>query len=120
MEIARRLEGFKCTIGYADPVRRDVAYRQYPDWPVARPHNSDIVFLCAAGAPGRGHIVARAGVLYALGPRGIFVNVARGWLVDEAALPRRSSKAGSAPPPSTCSRTSRRSRKRCSSSTMSC
>ena len=46
---------------------------------------SDILFLSAAGSPGGGHIVTEE-VLEALGPDGIFVNVARGWLVDEPAL----------------------------------
>jgi len=86
MEIARRLEGFKTTIGYADPIRRDVAYRHYPD-AVALARDSDIVFLAAAGAPkGAGQPLVGRPIIDALGPRGIFVNIARGWLVDEPAL----------------------------------
>jgi lactate dehydrogenase-like 2-hydroxyacid dehydrogenase len=50
IEIARRLEGFKTTIAYADPVVREVPYRRYAD-AEALAANSDIVFLAAAGAP---------------------------------------------------------------------
>jgi hydroxypyruvate reductase len=47
---------------------------------------SDILFLCAAGGPkGSPPLVGRE-IFEALGPRGIFVNIARGWLVDEPAL----------------------------------
>ena len=56
-----------------------------PTMPVALAQDSDILFLCAAGGPGRRPHRHRR-VLDALGPEGIFVNVARGWLVDEAAL----------------------------------
>jgi lactate dehydrogenase-like 2-hydroxyacid dehydrogenase len=86
IEVARRLEAFKTRIGYADPVARDVAYQHYPDVSTLAA-NSDILFLCAAGgAKGtRPPIVGRA-ELEALGPRGVFVNVSRGWIVDEAAL----------------------------------
>ena len=44
----------------------------------------------------------------------MFVNIARGWLVDEAALVEALTRAGSAPPGWTCSSTSPRCRKRCS------
>ncbi|MFL5259287.1 MAG: 2-hydroxyacid dehydrogenase [Hyphomicrobiales bacterium] len=85
-EVARRLEGFKMEIGYADPLPRDVAYTRHADV-VALAGNSDILFLCAAGAPkGVGSPIVGREAIEALGPRGIFVNVARGWLVDEAAL----------------------------------
>jgi lactate dehydrogenase-like 2-hydroxyacid dehydrogenase len=85
IEVARRLEGFKAKIGYVDPVRRDVPYRQYPD-AMSLARDSDILFLCAAGGPkGSPPLIGRE-IIEALGPRGIFVNVARGWLVDEAAL----------------------------------
>ena len=86
IEIARRLEGFRCRIGYSDPVVRDVPYRHFPD-AVALARESDILFLAAAGAPkGKAPPIVDRAVIEALGPRGIFVNVARGWLADEAAL----------------------------------
>jgi hydroxypyruvate reductase len=73
-------------IGYFDPLPRDVAYRSFPD-ATSLAQDSDILFLCAAGAPKgtQPPIVTRA-IIEALGPRGTFVNIARGWLVDEAAL----------------------------------
>jgi hydroxypyruvate reductase len=85
VEVARRLEGFKATIGYFDPLRRDVPYRRYPD-ALTLAQNSDILFLCAAGGPKGAPPLVGRDILEALGPRGVFVNVARGWLVDEAAL----------------------------------
>ncbi|MFZ0205700.1 MAG: 2-hydroxyacid dehydrogenase [Roseiarcus sp.] len=85
IEVARRLEGFKTTIGYADPAPRDVAYRRYPD-ALTLAANSDVLFLCAAGGPkGSPPIIGRE-VLEALGPRGMFINISRGWIVDEEAL----------------------------------
>jgi len=86
IEVARRLEAFKTRIGYADPLPRDVPYRHFPDV-LSLARDSDILFLCAAGgAKGtRPPIVGRA-ELEALGPRGVFVNVSRGWIVDEVAL----------------------------------
>jgi lactate dehydrogenase-like 2-hydroxyacid dehydrogenase len=85
IEIARRLEGFKTKIGYVDPVRREAAYKAYPD-ALSLARDSDILFLCAAGGPkGSPPMVGRE-IFEALGPRGIFVNIARGWLVDEPAL----------------------------------
>jgi hydroxypyruvate reductase len=85
IEVARRLEGFKAKISYVDPVSRAVPYQRYPD-ALSLARESDIFFLCAAGGPkGSPPLVGRE-IIEALGPRGIFVNVARGWLVDEAAL----------------------------------
>jgi hydroxypyruvate reductase len=86
IEVAHRLEAFKMPIAYVDPLPRDVPYRAYPD-AVALARESDILFLCAAGArKGAAAPIVDKRILDALGPRGIFVNVARGWLVDEAAL----------------------------------
>jgi hydroxypyruvate reductase len=85
LEVARRLEGFKATIGYFDPAPRDVPYARYPD-ALTLAQNSDILFLCAAGGPKGAPPLVGRDILEALGPRGVFVNVARGWLVDEAAL----------------------------------
>jgi lactate dehydrogenase-like 2-hydroxyacid dehydrogenase len=85
LEVARRLEGFKAKIGYVDPIRRDSPYQAYSD-ALNLAHHSDILFLCAAGGPKGSPPMVDREILEALGPRGIFVNVARGWLVDEPAL----------------------------------
>jgi hydroxypyruvate reductase len=85
IEVARRLEGFKTKIGYVDPVRRDVPYQHFSD-ARALAENSDIFFLCAAGGPKGSPPMAGREIFEALGPRGIFINVARGWLVDEGEL----------------------------------
>jgi lactate dehydrogenase-like 2-hydroxyacid dehydrogenase len=82
--LGKRLEAFNMTIGYHDPLPKDVSYQAYPS-ATALAENSDILFLAAAGGQGGGHIVT-AEILDALGPHGVFVNIARGWLVDEAAL----------------------------------
>lgn len=85
-EVARRLEGFKCQIAYVDPVARDVPYRRVAD-AVSLAAESDILFLCAAGAAkGKAPPLVGREILQALGQRGIFVNIARGWLVDEPAM----------------------------------
>ena len=85
--LAPRLAAFGLTIGYYDPLpKAGVPYRTY-DSPLALARDSDILFLCAAGALGGGPVVT-AETLDALGPEGIFVSIARGWLVDEAALVR--------------------------------
>lgn len=85
VEVARRLEGFKARIGYVDPVRRDVPYKAYPD-ALSLARDSDILFLCAAGGPKGSPPMVGRDIFDALGSRGIFVNIARGWLVDEPAL----------------------------------
>jgi lactate dehydrogenase-like 2-hydroxyacid dehydrogenase len=83
--LSRRLAGFDMEIGYYDPKPApDVSYRACSSG-VELARESDFLFLCAAGGPGGGHIVD-AEMLAALGPDGVFVNVARGWLVDEPAL----------------------------------
>jgi lactate dehydrogenase-like 2-hydroxyacid dehydrogenase len=84
-EIARRLEGFNCEIGYADPVSREPRYRRFDD-AVELANNSDVFFLAAAGGPKGSPPLVGADVIAALGPRGIFINVSRGWLVDQTSL----------------------------------
>lgn len=85
MALAQRLQGFNMTIGYYDPLpKAGVPYQAY-DSALALAENSDILFMSAAGGQTPGHIIT-AEVLHALGPKGVFVNVARGWLVDEPAL----------------------------------
>ena len=83
--LAKRLEAFGMTIGYYDPLPKEgVPHQAFPS-PMALAENVDILFLAAAGGQGAGHIVT-ADILDALGPDGVFVNIARGWLVDEPAL----------------------------------
>jgi lactate dehydrogenase-like 2-hydroxyacid dehydrogenase len=85
--LAPRLAAFGLSIGYYDPLpKAGVPYQAYES-PLALAQNSDILFLCAAGGLGGGHIVT-AEILEALGPQGVFINIARGWLVDERALVR--------------------------------
>jgi lactate dehydrogenase-like 2-hydroxyacid dehydrogenase len=84
-EVAGRLQGFKADIAYVDPVVGDLPYRRYEDV-VSLARDSDILFLCAAGGPKGSPPIITRDVIEALGPRGIFVNIARGWLVDEPAL----------------------------------
>ena len=94
IEIARRLEAFKCRIAYVDPVRRDLPYQRFDD-AVALAGDSDILFLAAAGKPmGAAAPIISREFLTALGPRGIFVNIARGCLGDELALVELLSNGG--------------------------
>ena len=83
--LATRLAAFDMEIGYYDPKPApDVSYRQFATG-LDLAAGSDFLFLCAAGGAGQGHIV-EAEMLTALGPHGVFINVARGWLVDEKSL----------------------------------
>jgi lactate dehydrogenase-like 2-hydroxyacid dehydrogenase len=83
--IARRLDAFAVPVVYhARRPDAGVAYRHYPDL-LAMAHDVDtLMVIVPGGAETRNMIDAR--VLDALGPRGIVINVARGSVVDEAAL----------------------------------
>ncbi len=81
---AKRFAGFTDMIGYTDVVRHDVSFAYYPD-AVALAAASDVFVICAAASASTRRIIGPA-VLEALGPKGVLVNVARGSLVDEAAL----------------------------------
>ena len=88
--VGERLEGFGMEIGYYDPFAK--SERGYRDFASAAElaENSEILFMTAAGGPaGSGDHVVTAELLDALGADGVFVNVARGWLVDEPALVER-------------------------------
>lgn len=84
-KIARRAEGFDIEIGYHNrSPRRDVGYRYFDqlrdlaEW-------ADFLVVATPGGPATRHLV-NAEVLQALGPRGTLVNIARGSVVDTAAL----------------------------------
>lgn len=83
--ITRRLEAFKIPISYyARRKQPDVSYPYYSDL-VAMARDVDTLIAILPGGPETQNIV-NAAVLKALGPRGIFINMARGSIVDEAAL----------------------------------
>jgi lactate dehydrogenase-like 2-hydroxyacid dehydrogenase len=83
--IARRLAAFDVPISYHSRNRRgDVPYRHYPD-AVDLARDVDTLIAIVPGGAGTRHLVG-VRVLEALGPRGIFVNVSRGSVVDEPAL----------------------------------
>lgn len=83
--IARRAEAADNSIVYHTrrPVA-DVPYRHYPDL-VDMARDVDFLIAILPATPQTNKIVSRA-VLEALGPDGIFVNVARGAVADEDAL----------------------------------
>jgi lactate dehydrogenase-like 2-hydroxyacid dehydrogenase len=85
--IARRAAAFEMAIAYHARRRRaDVAW-EYCETPVGLAERSDFLVVATPGGEGTFHLVDET-VLRALGPRGILVNVARGSVVDEAALLR--------------------------------
>jgi lactate dehydrogenase-like 2-hydroxyacid dehydrogenase len=83
--IARRLEAFGRPISYWARNRQPaVAYRYYSDL-IAMARDVDTLIAILPGGPATTNLI-NAPVLEALGPRGVFINVARGSVVDEAAL----------------------------------
>ena len=83
--IAHRALAFGMSVSYTtrNP-RPELPYRHLPD-AVALAEVSDFLVIITPGGAGTRHLV-NAAVLNALGPKGILVNVARGSVVDEAAL----------------------------------
>ncbi len=85
LAIARRLDAMRVPVVYHNRTKReDIAYRHYPD--IAR-MAKDVDTLISV-LPGNRHTekLIDASVFRALGARGVFVNVGRGSVVDEAAL----------------------------------
>lgn len=84
-EIADRLAAFKCEIHYFARSEKDA-----PGWiwhrnPVSLAEAVDALVVAVVGGAETRNLVD-AGVLEALGPDGVLVNIARGSVVDEAAL----------------------------------
>jgi lactate dehydrogenase-like 2-hydroxyacid dehydrogenase len=83
--IGRRLEAFGVPLCYYGRTRQpDVPLRFYDDL-VAMAADVDTLIAILPGGPATQSLVD-AKVLAALGPRGVFINMARGSVVDEAAL----------------------------------
>jgi lactate dehydrogenase-like 2-hydroxyacid dehydrogenase len=83
--IAKRASAFGMAIAYtARSAKAALPYRYLPDAAALAAESDFLVVITPGGAGTRKLIDAR--VLQALGPKGILVNVARGSVVDEAAL----------------------------------
>jgi len=82
---ARRAEAFDMRIAYYGRNRQTGAPYDYYDDPVTLAENSDFLLLTCPGGAETHHLV-NAEVLTAIGPEGFLVNIARGSVVDEAAL----------------------------------
>lgn len=83
--VARRLEAFGLKVSYHNRSRADdVAYDYYPDLESLAAAVDTLVSVVPGGASTDASV--NAAVLKALGPDGVFVNVGRGSVVDEAAL----------------------------------
>ncbi len=83
--VAQRAAAFGMTIAYAKPAPAAGSGYRYFESAEALAAASDFLVVCAPGGPATQHLV-NARVLEALGPDGYLVNVARGSLVDTAAL----------------------------------
>jgi len=82
--IAHRLLAFGCTVSmHTRHPHPELPYRHVAD-PVELARSSNVLILAAAADAGR--VIVTAEVLAALGTQGLFINVARGVLVDEQAL----------------------------------
>jgi len=83
--IAHRAAAFGMRIAYhARSAKADVPYVYFADL-VALAAESDFLVVITPGGAGTRHLIS-ARVIEALGPKGILVNVARGPVVDQAAL----------------------------------
>jgi lactate dehydrogenase-like 2-hydroxyacid dehydrogenase len=83
MAIAARLVAFG-SVAYCGPSPKPVNYDYYADALTLARNCNVMILACPATAQTR-HLI-NADVLLALGPQGYLVNVARGSVVDEAAL----------------------------------
>ena len=83
--IARRLEAFGVPVVYhSRNPQSGVNYKYYPKL-IDMAHDVDTLMLIVPGGPATQNMI-NAEVLKALGPNGILINMARGSVVDEAAL----------------------------------
>jgi lactate dehydrogenase-like 2-hydroxyacid dehydrogenase len=83
--VARRAAAFGMRIGYHGRNPQDGVAYDYFDSPAALAEASDFLVLTCPGGPATDNLVSTE-VLDALGRDGVLVNVARGSVVDEAAL----------------------------------
>ena len=85
MAIAKRAAACEISLAWHGPrPKPGVPYPYYDDL-VALARDSDFLIIACPGGPATRHLV-NAAVLEALGPNGWLINIARGSVVDEAAL----------------------------------
>ncbi|XP_061367539.1 glyoxylate/hydroxypyruvate/pyruvate reductase 2KGR-like isoform X2 [Gastrolobium bilobum] len=83
--VAKRAEGFNCSICYYSRTeKRDSKYKYYPSV-VELASNCDILVVACPLTEETHHIVNRE-VMNALGPKGVLINIGRGKHVDEREL----------------------------------
>jgi lactate dehydrogenase-like 2-hydroxyacid dehydrogenase len=85
MAIARRLDAMKVTVVYHSRRPRAGAPYRYYDNLRAMAADASVLMIIVPGTASTTHLV-NAGILEALGPDGILINVGRGSVVDETAL----------------------------------
>ena len=83
--VAERASGFRMEVGYHNRRPATDTALPYFESLVALARWADYLVLTVAGGPATRHMVNQS-VLDALGPQGFLINVARGSVVDEAAL----------------------------------
>ncbi|SHO44041.1 2-hydroxyacid dehydrogenase [Desulfopila aestuarii] len=86
-EVARLCKAFGSDIGYFGPRRKPVEYTYYQSLEDLACWADVLIAACPGGKATQG--IISAPVLDRLGPQGIFINVARGSVVDEQALVER-------------------------------
>jgi len=85
-EVAKRLRGFDMDIAYSDVSEKSYAEGMtYIADPVSLAAHSDFLFVTLAASAATRHIVSK-GVIEALGPEGMLINISRASNIDEAAL----------------------------------
>ncbi|HWL30022.1 MAG TPA: 2-hydroxyacid dehydrogenase [Burkholderiaceae bacterium] len=85
MAIARRAEGFDMEVRYHNRNPRDDVDFTYEPSLTELASWADFLVIATVGGPSTQKLIG-SDVLKALGPRGVLVNIARGSVIDEAAL----------------------------------
>ena len=83
-DLAKRLEPFKVKLAYTGPTQKELPYEYFTDIK-SLAKASDILILACPASPETEKMI-NTEVLEALGGRGYLINIARGSVVDEAAL----------------------------------
>lgn len=87
LAVAKRAEAFGMRIVYHGPrAKPAVAYRYYPDLVEMARDVDYLMVTCPGGAETRN--LVNAEVLATLGPKGVVINIARGSVIEEAAMVR--------------------------------